>query len=49
MAETLGHLTQLKINGYKSIKSLDLELRPLNIILVQMVLEKVTLSVSLNL
>jgi len=33
MAETLGHLTQLKINGYKSIKSLDLELRPLNIII----------------
>ena len=33
MAETLGHLTQLRINGYKSIKSLDLELRPLNIII----------------
>jgi len=33
MAETLGYLTQLKINGYKSIKSLDLKLKPLNIII----------------
>lgn len=33
MAKTLGHLTQLRINGYKSIKSLDLKLRPLNIII----------------
>lgn len=33
MTNSLGHLTQIKINGYKSIKSLDLELRPLNIII----------------
>ena len=33
MAETLGRLKQLKIKGYKSIKSLDLELKPLNIII----------------
>jgi len=33
MAENLGHLIKLKINGYKSIKLLDLELRPLNIII----------------
>jgi len=33
MANTLGRLNRLKINGYKSIKSLDLELQPLNIII----------------
>lgn len=33
MTNTLGRLNQLKINGYKSIKSLDLELKPLNIII----------------
>lgn len=33
MANSLGRLDRLKINGYKSIKSLDLELRPLNIII----------------
>ena len=33
MANTLGRLNQLKINGYKSIKSLDLELKSLNIII----------------
>lgn len=33
MANTLGRLNQLQINGYKSIKSLDLELKPLNIII----------------
>ena len=33
MANNLGRLNQLKINGYKSIKSLDLELTSLNIII----------------
>ena len=33
MAKTLGRLNQLKISGYKSIKSLSLELKPLNIII----------------
>ena len=33
MANTLGRLNKLKINGYKSIKSLDIELQSLNIII----------------
>jgi len=33
MANRLGRLNSLQINGYKSIKSLDLELKPLNIII----------------
>lgn len=33
MSEKLGRLNKLKINGYKSIKSLDLELKSLNILI----------------
>lgn len=33
MSEKLGRLNKLKINGYKSIKSLELELKPLNILI----------------
>ncbi|MDQ7084279.1 MAG: AAA family ATPase [Sulfurovum sp.] len=33
MSEKLGRLNRLKINGYKSIKSLDIELQPLNILI----------------
>ncbi len=33
MANRLGRLNSLQINGYKSIKSLDLELKPLNVII----------------
>jgi predicted ATPase len=33
MSEKLGRLNKIKISGYKSIKSLELELRPLNILI----------------
>jgi len=33
MSEKLGRLDRIKINGYKSIKALELELRPLNILI----------------
>ena len=33
MSKKLGMLNQLKISGYKSIQSLNLELKPLNILI----------------
>jgi len=33
MSDTLGRLNRLKIEGYKSIKVLDIELKPLNILI----------------
>ena len=41
MANTLGRLNELKINGYKSIKSLDIELQSLNIIIGANGVEKI--------